>query len=106
MPLVLAIPFAFLLILFVSALSVAIEAPALPAFLIIGTALWVYFDAKKLDLARYRTGLMNPEVTTIGCFLMWIIAFPWYLSARHRIVHGQMPLRNPPDSPGPDDRQG
>jgi hypothetical protein len=107
MPLVLAIPFALMLLVVASALSVAIDAPVLPALVVIGTALWVYFDAKKLDLARYRTGLMNPEVTTIGCFLMWIVAFPWYLSTRHRIVRGQMPLRHPPpESPTPDDRQG
>ncbi|HEX8830838.1 MAG TPA: hypothetical protein VF705_06720 [Longimicrobium sp.] len=96
MPLPLAIPFAVLLMMLSASLSVAVEVPALPAFMVIGTALWVYFDAKKLDLGRYRTGLINPEVVTIGCFLMWIIAFPWYLSARHRITRGQMPLKNPP----------
>ncbi|HET7228890.1 MAG TPA: hypothetical protein VFJ16_02680 [Longimicrobium sp.] len=96
MPLLLAIPFSILLIMLAGSLSVAIEAPALPALVVIATALWVYFDAKKLDLARYRTGLINPEVVTIGCFLMWIVAFPWYLSARHKIKLGQMPLKNPP----------
>lgn len=100
MPLVLAIPFALLLLVVASALSVAIEAPVLPALVVIGSALWVYFDAKKLGLARYRTGLLNPEVTTIGCFLMWIVAFPWYLSVREKIVKGEMPLRTPP--PGAD----
>lgn len=101
MPLPLAIPFAVLLILSSSIFAEAVNVPAIPAFMVIGTSLWVYFDAKKLDLGRYRTGLMNPEVVTIGCFLMWIIAFPWYLSTRHRIVRGQMPLKNPPP-PGND----
>jgi len=100
MPLALAIPFALMLLVVASALSAVVEAPALPALVVIGTALWVYFDAKKLGLARYRTGLLNPEVTTIGCFMMWIVAFPWYLSVRHKIKNGQMPLRTPP--PGAD----
>lgn len=73
--------------------SVALEAPALPAFVVIGTALWVFFDAKKLGLSRYRTGLVSAEVATIGCFLVWIIAFPWYLSTRRRILAGEQPLK-------------
>jgi hypothetical protein len=96
MPLPIAIPFAVLLILSSSVAAEAASVPAIPAYMVIGTSLWVYFDAKKLDLGRYRTGLMNPEVVTIGCFLMWIIAFPWYLSARHKITRGQMPLKGPP----------
>ncbi|HET7461499.1 MAG TPA: hypothetical protein VFJ82_09620 [Longimicrobium sp.] len=96
MPLPIAIPFAVLLILSSSIVAEAVNAPAIPAFVVIGTSLWVYFDAKKLDLGRYRTGLMNPEVVTIGCFLLWIIAFPWYLSARDKIRRGTMPLKEPP----------
>jgi len=74
-------------------LSVATGIAALPALVVIGTALWVYFDAKRLGLGRYRTGLVNPEIATIGCFAMWIVAFPWYLSARRRILLGQVPLK-------------
>lgn len=74
-------------------LSVATGVAALPALVVIGSALWVYFDAKRLGLGRYRTGLVNPEVATIGCFAMWIVAFPWYLSARRRILLGQVPLK-------------
>lgn len=76
-------------------LSVLTDVAALPAFMVIGTALWVYFDAKRLGLGRYRTGLMNPEVATIGCFAMWILVFPWYLSARRKIALGLLPLKEP-----------
>jgi len=100
MPLPIAIPFAVMLILSSSLVAEAANQPVIPALVVIGTSLWVYFDAKKLDLGRYRTGLVNPEVVTIGCFMMWIIAFPWYLSTRHRITRGEMPLKNPP--PGND----
>ncbi|MFL5540298.1 MAG: hypothetical protein ACJ8J0_15010 [Longimicrobiaceae bacterium] len=90
-----ALLFSVALTLVSSFLSVAVEVPALPAFMVIGTALWVYFDAKRLGLSRYRTGLINPEVATIGCFGMWIIAFPWYLSTRRRILQGVQPLKEP-----------
>ena len=99
MPLLQAIIFSVALTLVSSFLSVAVEVPALPAFMVIGTALWVYFDAKRLGLSRYRTGLLNPEVATIGCLGLWIIAFPWYLSARHKIRLGLLPLK---ESPPPD----
>jgi hypothetical protein len=99
MPLPSAILFSVALTLLSGVLSVAVEAPALPALMVIGTALWVYFDARRLGLSRYRTGLINPEIATIGCFGLWIIAFPWYLSARHKIVHGLLPLKEgaPPE---------
>jgi len=92
--------FSLALTLVSSFLSVAVEVPALPAFMVIGTALWVYFDARRLGLARYRTGLINPEIATIGCFGLWIIAFPWYLSTRRRILAGEQPLKEgtPPEA--------
>jgi hypothetical protein len=93
MPLPQAILFSVALTFFSGYLSVATNIPALPAFMVIGTALWVYFDARRLGLSRYRTGLIGPEVATIGCFAIWIIAFPWYLSARHKIAHGLLPLK-------------
>ena len=100
MPLPSAILFSVVLFLFCGSLAAALETPALPAFMVIGTALWVYFDARKLGLSRYRTGLLGPEVASIGCVGIWIIAFPWYLSARHKILNGQLPLKEdvPPEA--------
>lgn len=99
MPLPQAILFSIALTLVSGWLSVAAEIPVLPALTVIGSALWVYFDAKRLGLSRYRTGLLSPEVATIGCVGLWIIAFPWYLSARHKIMHGLLPLKEtaPPE---------
>ena len=101
MPLFFAIPFALALAVLAAALSEPLNAPALPALMVIGTAVWAYFDGKKHNLGRYRTGLMNPEVVAIGCILLWIVAFPWYLSTRYKIKTGQMPLKNPQDGEGP-----
>jgi hypothetical protein len=95
MPLSQGIPFSVVLALLASQLTVTLEAPIM-AIMIIGTGLWVYFDSKRLQLSRYRTGLVSPEVATIGCFGVWIIAFPWYLSARHKIANGTLPLKDPP----------
>ena len=93
MPLPSAILFSVALMLCSGTLAVALDIPALPAFMVIGTALWVYFDARRLGLSRYRTGLLGPEVASLGCVGVWIIAFPWYLSARHKILNGLLPLK-------------
>jgi hypothetical protein len=95
MPLIAALPFSLGLVFLSSWLTATTGAP-LAAFMVIGTSLWVYFDAKRIGLSRYRSGLVNPEVVTIGCFLMWIVAFPWYLNTRHRILLGIQPLKDPP----------
>jgi hypothetical protein len=101
MPLLFAIPFALALAVLAAALSESLQAPALPALMVIGTAIWAHFDAKKHELGKYRSGLINPEVVAIGCILLWIAAFPWYLSTRHKIRNGRMPLKNPQDGEGP-----
>ena len=95
-----ALLFALAVMMLSGIVSVALDAPTLPAFVVIGTALWVYFDAKKLGLSRYRTGLISPEIATIGCFLVWIAAFPWYLSTRRRILAGEQPLKEGPPPAG------
>ena len=59
MPLPAAVLFSVALTLCAGYLSVAIDVPALPALMVIGTALRVYFDARRLGLARYRTA-SNP----------------------------------------------
>ncbi len=96
MPLPIAIPFALLIVFATTILSQALQAPVLSAAVLIAGGLWVYFDAQRLDLERYRTALRYPELACFGTILLWIIVFPWYLSARHKIIHGQMPLRDPP----------
>ena len=57
---------------------------------IIGTSLWVYFDAKWIGI--YRTGEprrilqlsldMEPVDWLISCMLLWVVAFPAYLVKR------------------------
>lgn len=53
--------------------------------LIIGTAIWVYFDAKSLGVKKGQlTGLanMNPGGWFLVTLLLWIVGFPAYLANR------------------------
>jgi hypothetical protein len=39
----------------------------------LGTSGWVFFDAPTRDLSRWWS---------LGCLLLWVVAFPWYLVNR------------------------
>lgn len=77
-------------------LSQALEAPVLQIVVLIAGGVWVYFDAKKVGLERYRTALRYPELACFGTILLWIVFLPWYLSVRNKITKGEMPLRETP----------
>jgi hypothetical protein len=99
MPLQLGIPFAFFIAVVAAVLTEALKVPALQVIVLIAGGVWVYFDAKKLDLERYRTALRYPELACFGTILMWIVVFPWYLAVRYRIKLGLQPLRHPAEEP-------
>ncbi len=48
------------------------------------SSLWVFIDAR-------RQGVPKPTGWAIGCLLMWIIIFPWYL-ARRRTPRAPCPI--------------
>lgn len=53
--------------------------------IVIGTSIWVFFDARSIGVKKGQvTGIanMNPVGWLFGCLLLWIIAFPIYLSKR------------------------
>jgi hypothetical protein len=43
----------------------------------IGSSIWVFFDAPKHGLDR---------TWTFFVLMLWVIGFPWYLVARHKMV--------------------
>jgi 4-amino-4-deoxy-L-arabinose transferase-like glycosyltransferase len=43
------------------------------AFLLVGTAVWVFFDAPERSLTRWWS---------LGVVALWAVAFPWYLVNR------------------------
>jgi hypothetical protein len=52
---------------------------------IIGTSVWVYFDAKSMGVKKgLVSGMANmgPFGWFMSCFLLWIIGFPAYLAMR------------------------
>lgn len=77
---------------------------------IIGTSLWVYFDAKWIGV--YRTGEphklwqlsldMEPVDWLISCVLLWGVAFPAYLVKRPGFIkrfHKKRTRSTPPTEP-------
>jgi len=68
-----------------------------PLFLyvaIFGTSLWAAIDSSRIQLHRYKSGIaLKPFGLFLGCLLLWIVAFPWYLSVRYRIRKGLAELK-------------
>lgn len=60
-----------------------------------GTSIWAAVDSASIGLHRYKSGIaMKPFTLFLGCALLWIVAFPWYLSVRYRILNGQAQLKD------------
>ena len=65
---------------------------ALILLLVLGTSMWVAADASAL--AGRGTGKVGGTSTAgwlIGCLLLWIIAFPFYLVQRSTFLAGHRP---------------
>ncbi len=64
-------------------------------FLILGTAVWAAIDSSRIQLQRYRSGISYPPVVLFfGFLLLWVVAFPWYLSIRYKIKTGMAILKD------------
>ncbi len=65
------------------------------AILVIGTSIWVYSDIKKLGIkAGYEPSKVNSNAIgwLIICLLLWIIAFPYYLFTRRKLINAHAVL--------------
>ena len=62
-----------------------------------GSAIWVIFDSKKLEIGKYKKTALSLSSSPFGSafvvLLIWIIAFPMYISLRQRIIEGKIPLK-------------
>jgi len=68
--------------------------PALGWAIFFGTSIWAGVDASKIELKKYKVGgPTGPAVTIIGCLLLWIVVFPWYLVNKGKIARGEAPLK-------------
>jgi hypothetical protein len=53
--------------------------------IVIGTSIWVYFDAKEIGAKRVGGKSfvnMGPVAWMVCCLLLWIVVFPIYLAKR------------------------
>ena len=83
-----------------------ISLPLPPLFLVavvLGTSAWAAIESKEIRLHSYKSGIaLRPFVLFLACLLLWIVAFPWYLSVRYRIRNGLAELKDGmPGVPGP-----
>lgn len=66
----------------------------LVALMVVITGLWASIDSNNIQLRKYKTGMSyHPTVIFILFFLIWIVAFPWYLHLRYKINNGLAELK-------------
>lgn len=64
-------------------------------FMVLGTGIWAAVDSTKIQLKRYKSGISYGPVAIFMCFVgLWIVAFPWYLIMRHKILTGMAVLKD------------
>jgi energy-coupling factor transporter transmembrane protein EcfT len=63
--------------------------------IVVASAIWAAFDSSKIHLRKYKSGISyNPVVLFICIIGIWIIAFPWYLIVRGKILAGKAVLKD------------
>lgn len=73
--------------------AVAIH-PALGWAVFLGSSIWAGVDAGKIQLKKYKVGgPSSPAITVIGCLLLWVVVFPWYLINKGKILRGEVSLK-------------
>ncbi len=89
------------LIMILAAVFTPGKATIISYLIVLGTAVWVYFDARKLQIQKYEPTFFGEGPVTYGVMvsLFWIIAFPAYISFRQKIKDGKVPYRQPPQPP-------
>lgn len=58
------------------------------ALIVIGSSIWVFFDARNLEKKFPQPGLSTAVGWLIFCLLLWIIAFPMYIFRRGKLIKG------------------
>lgn len=61
--------------------------------IVIGSSVWVGFDAAGRDFSKDKGWFLSrsPTEWTIGCLFLWIIVFPTYLAQRSRAPRKSRP---------------
>jgi hypothetical protein len=85
---------ALLVICIASSMAMAGEhhAEGAVGLMVLASAIWASQDASRIGLKQYKARLAGgPVGVFFAMWLLWIIAFPWYLVVRSRIKAGVMP---------------
>lgn len=62
---------------------------------VIGSSVWAATEAKRLAFHRYKNGLASgPTAIFLVCLLLWVVAFPWFLTLRDKILDGTAELKD------------
>ena len=65
------------------------------SLIVLGSAIWAAFDSSKINLHKYKSGISCKPVILFICIVaLWIIAFPWYLIVRGKILAGKAVLKD------------
>ncbi len=79
----------------------SLVSPILPWLFWVGTSVWAGVDAKRIGLSKYQvSGPAGATTAVLGCLLLWIVVFPWYLANRSKVSSGAVPLRTGPMTDG------
>jgi hypothetical protein len=69
--------------------------PGLSIVILIGTAIWASIDASNLEFKKYKlNGITGPVIALIGCLLLHIVAFPWHLVNRGKVLRGEAAVKD------------
>lgn len=64
---------------------------------IISSVIWVYNDAKKINIQKYNRDLLvgeSPTACAVVVFFLWFIGMPLYISCRRKILDGKAVLKD------------
>jgi hypothetical protein len=92
---------AIILLCFVIGLVSSAEVKNILTLVIVGTSVWMFVDAWRLDLRTYKSGIaVYPFVLFTAGLVVWPVIFPAYVVVRSKILAEQLPKRTSSARPG------
>ncbi len=86
----------FVIGFFILVAPLQIEWKMIFSLIILPSAAWVYVDAKKIEIHKYKKTKLSlsdtPFGSAIAVVLLWVIAFPLYIMWRQKIMSGKIEL--------------
>jgi len=65
------------------------------SLIILASLIWVYLDAKKLDMGKYKPTFFGrgPISYALCISILWLIGMPFYISHRQKVIDKKWPLK-------------